>query len=67
MAPQTERLTLKILQRDKEELRHLAAREGETMAVLVRRLIRRELEEHGLLPETSYPQHKEVRHERANR
>ena len=45
----TERLALRILQRDKEALRRLAAKQGETMAVVARRLIRQELERHGLL------------------
>ena len=53
MLPRTERLTLKMLRRDKEALRRLAASEGEAIAVLMRRLIRRELQARGLLPEGS--------------
>ena len=63
MTIKTERLALKVLRRDKEALRLLAAREGETMAVLVRRLIRRELQVHGLLPEGNDHQGHEVQHE----
>jgi hypothetical protein len=51
MIHKTERLALKMLQRDKEALRCLAARQGETMAVVARRLIRRELKRRGLLRE----------------
>jgi hypothetical protein len=47
---ETERLALKVLQRDKEVLRRLAQAEGEAMAVVVRRLIRKEARERGLLP-----------------
>ncbi len=43
MEQRTGRLTLKLLLSDKEALRELAKEQGETMAVLVRRLIRREL------------------------
>lgn len=35
-----ERLTVSLLQRDKEALRRLAKAEGEAMAVVLRRLIR---------------------------
>ena len=45
---ETERLSLKVLRRDKEALRRLAAVEGEAMAVVVRRLIRRAAQERGL-------------------
>ena len=48
MAHDTERLALKVLRRDKEALRCQAAREGEAMAVVVRRLIRNEAQRHGL-------------------
>jgi len=47
---ETERLALKVLRRDKEALRRLAAAEGEAMAVVVRRLIREEARRRGLLP-----------------
>jgi hypothetical protein len=46
----TERLALKVLQRDKEALRRLAAAEGEAMSVVVRRLIRQAARERGLWP-----------------
>lgn len=46
-----ERLALKVLQRDKEALRRLAAVEGEAMSVVVRRLIRQAARERGLLPD----------------
>lgn len=46
---ETERLSLKVLRRDKDALRRLAAAEGEAMAVVVRRLIRRAACERGLL------------------
>ena len=45
-----DRLALKILRRDKEALRKLAAAEGETMAVVVRRLVRDAVQQRGLLP-----------------
>jgi hypothetical protein len=45
-----ERLALRVLRRDKEALRRLAAAEGEAMSVIVRRLIRREAQRRGLLP-----------------
>ena len=48
MVHDTERLALNVLRRDKEALRRLAAREGEAMAVVVRRLIRNEAQRHGL-------------------
>ena len=35
-----ERLSLKVLRKDKDALRRLAAAEGESMSVVVRRLIR---------------------------
>jgi len=47
---ETERLALKVLQRDKEALRRLAVVEGEAMSVVVRRLIRKAARERGLLP-----------------
>ena len=47
---ETERLALKVLKRDKEVLRRLAAMEGEAMSVVVRRLIRQAARECGLLP-----------------
>jgi uncharacterized protein (DUF1778 family) len=46
---ETERLNLKILRSDKSALRRLAAIEGESMSVVVRRIIRNELEQRGLL------------------
>jgi hypothetical protein len=52
MAHDTERLALNVLRRDKEALRRLAAREGEAMAVVVRRLIRNEAQRHGLWKST---------------
>ena len=45
----TERLSLKILQTDKLALRRLARAQGESMSVLVRRILRDELRRHGLL------------------
>jgi|YNPBryantNP2012_1023418.scaffolds.fasta_scaffold23717_2 hypothetical protein len=47
---QVERLTILVSKRDKEYLRQLARSEGETMSVVVRRVIReaiRKLEEEG--------------------
>jgi hypothetical protein len=52
MVHDTERLALNVLRRDKEALRRLAAREGEAMAVVVRRLIRNEAQRHGLRKST---------------
>ena len=52
MVHDTERLALNVLRRDKEALRRLAAREGEAMAVVVRRLIRNEAQRHGLWKST---------------
>lgn len=46
---ETERLSLKVLRRDKDALRRLAATEGEAMAVVVRRLIREAAQARGLL------------------
>jgi hypothetical protein len=46
---ETERLALKVLKRDKEALRRMAAVEGEAMSVVVRRLIRKAAHERGLL------------------
>jgi hypothetical protein len=45
-----ERLSLNLLKRDKDALRIIAAHEGEAMSVVVRRLIKREAREYGLLP-----------------
>lgn len=47
---EAERLSLKVLQRDKEALRRMASLEGETMSVVVRRLIRQAAHKRGLLP-----------------
>ena len=47
---ETERLALKVLRRDKEALRLVAAADGEAMSVVVRRLIRKEAQRRGLLP-----------------
>jgi hypothetical protein len=52
MSPKIERLTLKMLRTDKLALRRLAAIEGEPMSVVVRRILRTELESRGLLPLT---------------
>lgn len=46
----TERFELNMLGRDKQVLRQLAQAEGETMSVVVRRLIRHAARERGLLP-----------------
>ena len=45
----TERLSLKILQTDKLALRSLAQAEGEPMSVVIRRILRNELKQKGLL------------------
>lgn len=45
----TEKMSFKVLPRDKEAIERLAEREGEPMAVLMRRLIRNEAQRHGLL------------------
>jgi hypothetical protein len=50
MSPNTNRFALKLAQRDKEALRKIATKEGETMAVVVRRLIREAARKRGLLP-----------------
>ena len=63
MIGQTETLSLKVLRRDKAALRLLAAAEGETMSVIVRRLIREEVRRHGLWP----PAGQEQTHGQANR
>ena len=47
---ETERLSFKVLQRDKDALRRLAVVEGAAMSVVVRRLIRQAARERGLLP-----------------
>lgn len=47
---ETERLSLKILRADKVALRRLAKAEGETMSVVVRRILRDELERRNMLP-----------------
>ncbi len=46
---ETERLSSKMLRRDKHALRHLATVEGEAVSVVVRRLIRKAAREAGLL------------------
>jgi hypothetical protein len=48
MLNRSQRLSVQMLQRDKEALRHLARVEGEPISVIVRRLIRQALHEHGL-------------------
>lgn len=45
-----ERLSLKVLRADKVALRRLAMAEGESMSVIVRRILREELDRRGLLP-----------------
>ena len=47
---ETERLGFKLLPRDKDALRRLTSAEGETMSVVVRRLIREEARRCGLWP-----------------
>jgi len=47
---ETERLTLRVLRTDKVALRRLAKAEGETMSVVVRRILRDELERRNMLP-----------------
>ena len=47
---ETERLTLRVLRADKVALRRLAKAEGETMSVVVRRILRDELERRNMLP-----------------
>ena len=63
MVPRTERLTLTVLKSDKDGLRRLAAMEGEAVAVLVRRLIRRELKARGSSPENNRSLAQEVQHD----
>lgn len=46
---EVENLSLKILSTHKTALRGLAEQEGETMAVVIRRILRNELESRGLL------------------
>ena len=46
---ETERLAFKVLRRDKQALRRLALAEGEPMSVVVRRILRTELKQRGLL------------------
>jgi predicted DNA-binding protein len=41
-----DRLVLRLPKQDKEALRQIARRDGETMAVVVRRLIREAVREH---------------------
>jgi len=41
METKTERLTLKLLTTDKEALQRIATSEGEAMAVVIRKLIRK--------------------------
>lgn len=48
MIDQTERLGFRVLRRDKEALQRLADMEGEAMSVIMRRLIRKEAQRHGL-------------------
>ncbi len=50
MFSELEKLSINVLPRDKEILRRMAAADGETMAVIVRRLIRQEARERGLWP-----------------
>jgi hypothetical protein len=50
MLPRTESLNLKVLQTDKRALRRLAKLEGESMSVVVRRILRDELRRRGLSP-----------------
>lgn len=52
---ETERLTLRVLRRDKDALRRLAAAEGEAMSVIVRRLLRQAARQRGLWPPAGQP------------
>lgn len=45
---ETKRLSFKLLARDKEALRRLASAKGEAMSVIVRGLIRKEIQRYGL-------------------
>lgn len=60
-----EKLNLSMLKRDKDALRVLATQQGEPVSVIVRQLIRRALQERGLLPEQ--PDRAEVQHDRSER
>lgn len=55
-----EKLSVNVLPCDKAILRRMAATDGETMAVLVRRLIRQEARERGLWPVTNQASSQEV-------
>ena len=48
MVESTERISMNISKSDKTALRLLAELEGETMSVLIRRILRKELEIRGL-------------------
>jgi hypothetical protein len=50
MSAKTERLSVKVLQADKMALEQMAKADGESMAVIVRRLIREAAKERGLSP-----------------
>jgi hypothetical protein len=56
---ETERLSLKVLRADKLALQRLAVAEGESMSVVVRRILRDELNRRGLLLADN--QHSEAR------
>ena len=49
MFAETDRLNLNLLKTDKKALQRLAANEGESMSVVLRRIIRKELIRHRLL------------------
>ena len=55
---ETERLSLKVLRADKIALQQLARTEGESMSVVVRRILRNELKRRGFWPPAD--QHSEV-------
>lgn len=50
MKTKRERLSLRVLPADKVALERMAQMEGESMAVVIRRLLRRRASELGLLP-----------------
>lgn len=65
---ETEILNIKILRTDKIALRRLATQEGESIAVVARRILRDELKRKGLLqPAPTHPQHTEATYAAASR
>ena len=60
MSKETVKLSLIIRQSDKAALQRLASLEGETVSVVLRRILRQELICLGILPQDVSPQHKEV-------